>query len=68
MQYFTKPLFVTFQSHFDNPPQEIDIAQKRKELDSLLYPAVNPLPTNDAYMRHELIRIYMGGLILGVNT
>ncbi len=31
----------------------------------------NPLPTNDAYMRHELhnpLRIYMGGLILGVNT
>ncbi len=29
---------------------------------------LNPLPTNDAYMRHEPIRIYMGGLILGVNT
>ncbi len=31
---------------------------------------VNPLPTNDAYMRHELpytIRFYMG-VILGVNT
>ncbi len=40
--------------YFDNPPQEIDIAQKRKELDSLLYPAVSPLPTNNAYMRHEL--------------
>ncbi len=32
---------------------------------------INPLPTNGAYMRHELhnrIRICMGGLILGVNT
>ncbi len=31
----------------------------------------NPLPTNDAYMRHELPYAhinYMGGLILGVNT
>ncbi len=37
----------------------------------------NPLPTNDAYMRHEHIsvmsshmpiRIFYGGLILGVNT
>ncbi len=32
---------------------------------------INPLPTNDAYMRHmsshKPISIYMGGLILGVN-
>ncbi len=32
---------------------------------------INPLQTNDAYMRHgshKPIRIYMGGLMLGVNT
>ncbi len=33
---------------------------------------LNPLPTNDAYIcimsSHKPIRIYMGGLVLGVNT
>ncbi len=32
---------------------------------------INPLPTNDAYMRHELPYVHKnlyGGLILGVNT
>ncbi len=29
---------------------------------------INPLPTNDAYMRHELHKNLYGGLILGVNT
>ncbi len=28
----------------------------------------NGLPTNDAYMHHETITIYMGDLILGVTT
>ncbi len=32
------------------------------------YGCLNPLPTNDAYMRHELHKNLYGGLILGVNT
>ncbi len=34
-------------------------------------PGINPLPTNDAYMRHELPFAHKnlyGGLILGTNT
>ncbi len=37
----------------------------------ILILGLNPLLTNDAYMHHELhkpVRIYMGRLILGVNT
>ncbi len=31
--------------------------------------SLNPLPTDDAYMSSDKpIRIYMGGVILGVNT
>ncbi len=36
----------------------------------ILVPVLNPLPTNDVYLRHDRtpIKVYMGGLILGVNT
>ncbi len=40
-------------------------------LDINIMKAFNPLPINDAYMHHEPHkprRIYMGGLILGINT